>query len=203
MTFALTDLRTDLAALLGSAVDSETWSDDLLDEGCRQALQFYNLMGPIYETSLSVTTAGHEQDVSAIAGLVTVEGVAWPWFDGALFEDEAMRWRMVAPTTLRLDRHAPAVGDLLRIRYRKAHTVSALDGAATTTVVDAHRGALVLGAAAQVLTIRIRQISENPALPRETPLLLADLRDDLQQAFARRMALCEGGRAPAWVRMGL
>lgn len=204
MPFTLTDLRADVDALLANGVDPATWSTALKDGGMRQALLVYSLQGPAYEADVIVTTAGHEQDLSALTGLLVIETIAWPWNDGLLLEDSAVRWRQAGATTVRLDRAAPQAGDVMRVRYRRLHTIQGLDGAAQTTVPDVHRGAVAVGAAAGALGLRLRQISENPALPREAAPLLQRLRDEHEAQFVWLLERMQNrARNPVWAAVGL
>lgn len=204
MSFTLSNLRADLAERLASAPDSATWTDALMDESIRQALQTYSLQGPAYEVDLEILIPSHEQDLAAIPDLLAIEYVAWPWRDGLLIEDCAVRWRRVGPTTIRFDRRAPQLGDTMRVRYRRAHTIEGLDSAATTTVIDAHRPIVATGAAAAILALRLRQISENPALPREAARELRVLRDQWEYDFGDLLERLGGGvQNPVWTRLGL
>lgn len=204
MPFTLSDVRTDLDNLLATAVDAATWTQAMKDEATRQALRIYNLHGPAYEVDYAAAVSGHEQDLSGIPELLGIEAIAWPWVDGLLMEDQAVRWRKVGPTTVRLDGAAPAAGDTLRVRYRRAHTVNGLDGAAATTVVDAHRPVLATGAAAALVRLRCRQIGENPAIPREAREALAATDVALTQQFTWLLDRLAGEvHGPLWARVGL
>lgn len=204
MSFTITDVRADIDALLASAVDNATWTAAIKDEGARQALRAYNLQGPAYEADVVVTVTGHEQDLSVINDLVAIECVAYPWHDGLLIEDYAVRWRRIGAFSVRVDGIAPALGETMRVRYRSAHTISGLEGALTTTVVDAHRGLLAQGALAYALALRLRQISENPAIPHEAAALLQSLRRGWDDVFAQGLDMLSGAtQNPVWARVGL
>lgn len=204
MTFTLTNARADLAEALAAAVDAETWSEALKDEAIRQALRSYNLQGPAYEADVSVTVAGHEQSLAGIADLLTIECVAWPWRDGLMIEDSAVHWRRIGDDTIRIDRHAPQVGDTIRVRYRRLHTINGLDGATLTTVSDKHRTLLATGAASFAVTLRLRQISENPAVPDAAAEELRRLRDDWEYWFYELLERLSGiAQNPVWAKIGL
>jgi hypothetical protein len=204
MPFTLTELRSDLDAALANSVDASTWGTALKDQAVREALLIYSLHGPAYEADLPVTTAGHEQDLGALPNLLAVEVVAYPWHDGLLIEDQAVRWRMVGATRLRVDRVAPQVGETLRVRYRRIHSVAGLDGAAATTVPDSHRATLALGATAAALGLRLRQMSENPAIPREAAAGVEAVRRERAGAFEAALERLQGEvRSPVWAGVGL
>jgi len=204
MSFTLPDLRTDLEKALAAAIDAATWSDTLKDEAIRQALRAYSLQGPAYEVDLPVTVAGHEQPLAAIADLLAIETVAYPWTDGLLIEDYAVRWRRIGPDTIRIDRQPPQVGETLRVRYRRLHTISGLDGASVTTVADKHRAILSTGAASFAATLRLRQMSENPAIPQKAADELRRLRDDWDFWFTDMLERLSGSvQNPVWARVGL
>lgn len=201
MSFTIATLRSDLDEMLGAAVDAETWNEALKEEAIRQALRTYNLQGPAYETNLVVQVSGHEQSLSAITDMLTIECVAWPWRDGVRMEECAVRWRRVGNDVIRMDRRAPQAGEILRVRYRRAHAVAGLDGALETTVPDKHRSLLTTGAASAAATLRLRQISENPAVPSTAARELRLLRDDWEYWFTELLERLNGPvQSPVWVQ---
>lgn len=204
MPFTLTDLRADLDALLGSAIDAATWTSALKDEGARRALDRYTRDGPIHESAFTVTEAGREQDLSAIAGLAAVESVAGPWAEGDRFAARALPWRLVnPPARILLETAALLPGELLRVRYRRSHTLSGLDGAAATTVPDAHRSLLALGAAAAAARVRLRQLGENPALPHTAAAALEQWCARAEADFAAGLDALSAERGVRWEGVGL
>jgi hypothetical protein len=164
MANLIADYRTDIDNLLATAVDSSTWTTAIKDQGLRMALDELN-DHLIYEASFTVTIAGYEQDLSAIVGLNQVRLVAYPWVDGSDFSGCLAEWRVTGINKIYLTRVQPAVGEILRVRYSKSHTISGLDAAVATTVADRDRSLVGWWGAAFACDLRIRQISENPALP--------------------------------------
>jgi len=204
MAFTLTDLRADLDALLATVPDAATWTTALKDGAVREALLLYSLHGPVHEGSVTVASSGHDQSLASLSDLLAIELIAWPWSDGVAMEDRAVRWRRISPTSVRFDRLAPQTGELIRVRYRRAHRVQGLDGAGETTVPDAHRPLLAEGAASAALGLRLRQLSENPALPEEASLRLHELRRLREDAFLTHLAaLHNATRSPVWAGVGL
>lgn len=202
MAFDLEDAREDVVRMLGGSVDAATWSQSMLDEAVRQSLRAYSLHGPAYEVDLTVEVSGHEQDLSAIADLLAIECVAYPWYDGLLIEDQAVRWRRVGAFTVRLDGVRPTLGETLRVRYRRTHAIEDLEGALTTTVVDAHRATIAAGAAGYAIALRLRQISENPALPLAAARDLDALRLRFDAIFVEELDRLTGVSAgPVWARV--
>jgi hypothetical protein len=205
MAFALADVIGEIEQRLAAAVDAATWTQAMKEQGTRAALEVYSLRGPCTEVSVAAA-AGQAQDLGAsVAGLLAVEAVAWPWHDGDRFEQRAARFRVVEPPgRVVLEGVAPAAGETLRVRCRVAHTVAGLDGAAETSVPDAHRALLGLGAALATAQVRLRQIGENPALPREAAALLAAWCADAEAEFAWRLERLGGGeRTLVWPGVGL
>lgn len=77
---AIVDLRSKIRAVLGTAVDTSSWPDDLLDASVRQALPFLAEHLPPDEETI-VCTAGCEQDLSALTDLYQIAAIGWPWND--------------------------------------------------------------------------------------------------------------------------
>ena len=207
MPFTLTDARADLDALLATAVDAATWTSALKDEALRAALSAFSLLGPVYESTVTLAAGGAEQALAAlIPGLLTVEALAWPWADGLPLDAQAVAWRPAgAPgSVLIAGGGVPAAGDAARVRYRCAHTLNGLDGAAATTVPDAYRLTLAAGAAEAACGLRLRQIGENPAIPAAAAAALEAARARYARAFAEMLALLVArSPRPSWPGIGL
>jgi hypothetical protein len=201
----LAAFRAALRALIGAAVDSGTWTDALVDEALRNGLRVYGDRGPIWETTFVVASGGLEQDLSGVTHLYAVTGLAWPWYDGADFEGKAVRWRpMGQKRVYLLSRAAPAVGDEMRVRYRKLYFIQNLDGGGATTVPADHERIVLLAGGVWLLGMRLRQIAENPAVPKEAVGTLGALRDRWQSELDDRLAEAAGITPnPVWGQMGL
>ena len=201
----LADYRTDLDNLLATAVDGATWTTALKDEALRQALA--ELDGHlVYETTVTIASSGYEQSLSAISDVIEVLAVAYPWTEGGSFAPDAwaaVRWRRLGPASIVFVGVQPQAGELIRVRYTKQHRIQDLDGAAATTAPDLVRRALARGAAAYACELRIRQLSENPAIPGEAPGLLRRLADGWRTEFLDGITRAQSRRAVAWPGIGL
>jgi hypothetical protein len=204
MAFALTDTRSDIDNLLATAVDSSTWTTAIKDEAARQALRQYDDL-PVYEASFTVSSAGEAQDLSSLTDLKQVLSLAWPWSDGAHFDSLLVRWRYTTDQTVYIEDGEPAVGDLIRVRYKKLHRLNNLDSAVSTTVPDRHRLLLALLAAAWACELRIRQLTENPAIPTEAIRHLGDLAQRLRIEAQERSRSVQTlpGAGISWSTIGL
>jgi hypothetical protein len=176
----LADYRSDLSNLLATAVDAATWPTALLDEALRRALGELNLI-LVYEASFTVVTAGYEQDLSSLTDVYAVLAVAFPWQDGWDFARQLATWRLVGQNKVYFTLARPAVGEVIRARYSKRHWIDDLDGAEATTVPEIHRPLLVIWAASFACELRQRQISENPALPKDAGKQLAGVAAGFRQ----------------------
>lgn len=185
-------------------MDGATWTNDIKDEALRQALREYD-DALIYESDFTVVTAGEEQDVSSVPDLGRVLAVAWPWQTHDDWKLRARKFRIVDQNTIRLLGWVrPVAGDVLRLRHTRLHHIEDLDGAAATTVQEpAHRAVVGLGAAAWAIDVRLRQITENPAIPDAAAGQLRQLRDDYRDRFDRALAGVERASPVAWEDMGL
>ena len=170
----LADYRSDLGNLLATAVDASTWPTTLLDEALRLGLGELNLL-LVYESNFTVAITGYEQDLSSLADIFSVLVVAYPWQEGWDFARYLATWRLVGPNKVYFTTARPAVGETIRVRYSKLHKIDDLDGAAVTTVPETQRALVGLWAAAFACDLRQRQISENPALPKEAGRQLATI----------------------------
>jgi hypothetical protein len=97
----------------------------------------------------------------------------------------------------------PAVGETIRVRYSKLHKIDDLDSAAATTVPDAHRSLVGLWAAAMACDLRRRQLSENPALPRDAAKELAAVAAGFRQRTQEMISHIPPLGRLAWAGIGL
>lgn len=194
----LTTYRANLDALLATAVDSSTWTTAIKDEALSRGLWDFDAL-LIYESSLTVTAAGYTQDVSSLAALDEVLAVAWPWHTGGDFSRLAVPWRSVEDHSILLETTgAPQVDDVIRVRHTRRHTIDGLAGAATTTVPARHAPLVTLAAALWAIQLRLRQISENPAIPAAAATGLHALRRELQTRYDGALARVLNGAPVRW-----
>lgn len=202
MMTTLIDYRADLDALLASSVDAATWTTTLKDAALRLALHDYDAR-LVYETSMTVTSAGAQQDLAGIDGLDEVLALAYPWQEGADFACRTVCWRYVSDQTVLLEEVSPQVGQVIRVRHTCAHAIEALDGANETTVPDRHRQLVGLAAAAWCCELRRRQVSENPAIAEDAAQLLAELAEQFRAMFQQWLSRAQTGGVLRWANVGL
>lgn len=198
----LTDYHADLDGLLATAVDAATWTTALKDAALRLALREYDAR-LVYETSLPVITPGPEQDLSGIAGLDAVLALAYPWLEGADFASRTVCWRYAGDQTVLLEGVSPQVGQVIRVRHTVVHTIEALDGATATTVPERHRPLIGLAAAAWCCDLRVRQVSENPAITEDAAQVLDDLADHFRTKVQQWLSHAQTGGVLRWAGVGL
>lgn len=198
----ISDYRDDLDELLATAVDDATWTDAIFDGALRRGLTLYDTRR-VYEDDFTVTSAGHTQDLSSLTDLNEVLALAYPWTEGADFTAQAVRWRSAGDQTVVLAGYAPQVGELVRVRYTRRHTVDGLDGATATTVPERHRLVVGLAAAAYACELRRRQLSENPALPVATVTTLEEVATRFRADFFHYLHLIQPSNVVAWAALGL
>lgn len=162
----LADYRNDVGNVLASAVDSSTWTTAILDQALRLALGELNDQ-VVYEEDFTVAASGYEQDLAGISALNNIVALAYPWVEGGDFGACLARWRRVGTNKVYFEQTEPQAGETIRVRYTQVHAIEDLDNAVATTVADQHEDLVCLWAAAYACDVRVRQISENPALPRD------------------------------------
>ena len=198
----LADVRSEVTARLAGAVDSLTWTTSLLDPAIRLGLAEVDGV-LVYESDFTVTIAGYAQDLSAIPALLGILALAYPWSAGASFAQRLVAWRSAGQGGVILAGVEPQVGEVIRVRHTMRHTLTDLDGAAATTLPEVYRPLLGLTAAAWACDLRRRQLSENPAAPRDAAAVLSALAATYRGEFARGLAQQQVQPAPAWAALGL
>ena len=197
MASLLVDYRSDLYNNLASASDASKWTPTMLDTSLRQALAELNSL-IVYEGSFTVITAGNQHDLTTISTINSVLGVAYPWVDGDSFGDKVVEWRFVGENIIYLHNTQPAVGELIRVRYTKLHTIQNLDSAASTTVPEGYRVMVGLLAAAFACEMRLRQGGEL-----HLGQAAQSFRERAEQAMSQRPPLGRALWAPGWGSIGL
>jgi hypothetical protein len=194
-------LKAGLLSLLGDAGATEGWESAVLTEALVQGLADANVWLPPVEALHRVETAGYEQDISGLASY-QVLAVAYPWRDDKTFRECAVTWRMVGPSTIRLDGHRMSVGELLRVRYRKRCTVAGLGGETATTLPPSAERSVLLAAACHAYLIRYRQLSRRPSSAPSELQACRELADLYRRQFEAVIA-SGADPAPAWPELGL
>ena len=164
----LTGARARLLALLADADGTAGWLDAVLDEALRRGLRSYTMQGPVDEVTVTVSADGYGLDIAGLQAL-TVYAVAPGWVDGVRLEAAALAstaWRMIGDGEIRADGYAFAVGEQVRIRYRRRHTLEGLDGATETSVSNDRMEVVLLGAAHHAYLLRLREMSRRPSAPK-------------------------------------
>jgi len=199
----LATLRERVAADLGDAAGA-VWTSDELDRAIRRALRDYSAVQPRrVETSVSVAAAGRELDLSAVADLMGVERVWFPYDAGQ--SGWPARWRcfeLWPGPTLYLDvADEPAAGDVARVFYWTLHTLDGLDDATATTLPAEDEDLLALGAAGYAALEQSRAAIGALHVSGYTPLQWKEWATAQLAEFARRLEAAE--RRGATVEAGV
>ncbi len=158
----IADFRTRIRALLVDAAGA-IFSDAIVDEALRQALDEYNEALPLgKETVIDLPGDGREIALNGLDGLRQVMEVYWP-FDSLSEPWPPNRargfhvyWDDSQPV-LYLDNvegDEPQLDDELRLWYTTSHTIDGLDGASITTLPGEHCSLIASGAAGHAALAR-------------------------------------------------
>jgi hypothetical protein len=162
---------TDLEAfirwqrLLLGEDDGSRFSDGLLSEALRQALQDYAAALPRVRSVEQAAVAGGVQVIGGAADWLFPLEIAFANLYGAgdwLIYHGVLAHRMEAGG-VRLELHdqpLPLGGETMRLTYAAAHSLEGLDGALQTTPPAVHWAVLAQGAAGQAALLRCAGLSE-------------------------------------------
>ena len=198
----LASYRTLVGQILATAVDSSTWTTEIIDDALRHAMNLYNRL-PVYEISFTVASTDREQDLSTITDIDEVLAVAYPWSDGADFAARMRDIRSVADQTIYFEDTEPQEDEVIRVRYTKQHKIKDLDSAATTNIATRHARIVGLAAASHACVTRFRQLSENPATPKEALDALRLAASAYMDEAREHIANHRRGVNPHWTGIGL
>ncbi|MBK8799354.1 MAG: hypothetical protein IPM07_25000 [Anaerolineales bacterium] len=202
MALTLADYRERVRSVLATALDASTWTDALIDAGLRSALLYLAERLPPVEATLACA-AGRTQPLTTLPDLLTIAAIGWPWqANEEIFH--AARWRWASNAAIHIESGVPAAGDLLRLRYWRRLAVSGLEGATATTLPDRHADLVATGAAGYALLGRVRQVGENPAVPKDAARTYVQVAGDLIARFSDGCRLLDGtASTPAWTQIGV
>jgi len=171
----LTDLETlrdRVEALLTDSSNVE-WSTAELDQAIRLALYELSTVLPVRAVAtMDAVDNIWEYSLAAITGLVSVVEVWYPYLstDNSYKQPHPVKWRMLTDSVLFLDieDYPDDVYDL-RIFYDKVQTLTNLDAATATSVDEAEKAALVLGAAGYAAIGKARDVTNEVTIGAEVP----------------------------------
>jgi hypothetical protein len=168
----LTDIRDRVEALLTDSGNAD-WSTSELDDALRLALYELSSVLPVRAvTTVDAVAQTWEYDLSSITGLVSVVEVWYPYLstDEAYKRPHPVKFRMLTDAVLLLEGgDEPDAAYDLRIFYDKAQTVNTLDGATATTLSDAEKAALVIGAAGYAAVGKARDVTNEVTIGADVP----------------------------------
>jgi hypothetical protein len=172
----MTDLvgfRSKVKQILGD-VGATRYTDAVIDEGLRWALAAYGKALPqVKSGEVTVSTAGREQSLSTLSGLVTILEVNYPYTSGDEAPESFYAWHLYAyGGTFYVEiggDQVPAMGEIIRVVYTTGQEIDNLDGATATTVITTHDYMLANGAAGKAAIMRASQLIEAYGSRKEEP----------------------------------
>jgi hypothetical protein len=174
----LTDLETLRDRVESLLTDSSNleWTTTELDQAIRLALYELSTVLPVRaSTTIDAVASTWEYSLSSITGLVAVVEVWYPYLSTSdtYKQPHPCKWRMITDFTLLLEcEDGPDATYDLRVFYDKVQTLKDLDSASSTTVDDAEKAALVLGAAGYAAIGKARDVVNEVTIGAEVPLTL-------------------------------
>jgi hypothetical protein len=141
-------------------VSQAVWSDELLEQAIRTALDAYSQILPQGSSAVvSLAAGGRQLDLFMLDGLLNVARVYWPYdsteetWPPNRVRGFRLDWIATNPllTLTAFDGQQPQAGDEVKIWYTCRHTLEDLDEADQTSLPEAHESLLVLGAAGQAV----------------------------------------------------
>jgi len=143
------------------------YSNDIIDEAIRKVLNEYTRAFPNIKTaSVTVSTAGRSQSLSACANLMNIIQLVHPYISTAAdpfyneCEDFTLTWSDGSPTLYFSGDDIPQVAEVIFVKYAAKQALKDLDSAAATTVRDDHEDFLIIGAAGQAAMMRASGLTE-------------------------------------------
>jgi hypothetical protein len=153
--------RTRLQSALQDATE-ERWAAEDLDEAIRKAIEEYSLVDPLETiTSLTLTAAGREVDISDLPDRIRVTRAWWPYT--STDPEYPPQWCTFEAwgDILFLDTGSePAIDDVVRVWYTAIHTLQGLEDGDTTSLPPDAETIVLTGAAAFAVSARAAALPE-------------------------------------------
>jgi hypothetical protein len=161
----LSAYRTRITNSLHDTVSK--YSNDILDESLRKALNEYTRAFPNIDTQeITVSTAGRSQSAATCANLMSIIQLVHP-YNAALAdpfacerEDFVLTWQDGSPHLYFTGEDIPQVDEIIFVRFAAKQLIEDLDAAAATTVRDDHEDLLIVGAAGLAAMMRASGLNE-------------------------------------------
>jgi len=172
---ATTDLDTIIDRVEALLTDSGNadWSTAELTQAIRLALSELSTLLPARAvTTIDAVDGQYEYSLSSITGLVCVTEVWYPYLstDDSYKLPHAVKWRMLDDVTLFLDvDDDPDAQYKIRLFYDQVQTLEGLDGATATTLNNAEKSVLVLGAAGYAALAKGRDLMNEVTIGSDVP----------------------------------
>jgi len=175
MATDLETLRDRVEALLTDSGNAD-WNISELDQAIRLALYELSTVLPVRAvTTVDAVDNTWEYSLASISGLVAVVEVWYPYLstDDSYKLPHPVTWRMLTDSTLYLDiAEDPDDAYDLRVFYDKVQTLNNLDSATSTSLDEAEKAALVLGAAGYAAIGKSRDVTNEVTIGAEVPARL-------------------------------
>jgi len=197
-SIVLADLRDRVEATLQDGTNAR-WSTDDVDEAIRKAVEQYSRRDPNHKIgTVTVSTAGREQDISSLTDLLRVEKIWWDYDSSTPgYPPNWRQFEMWPGSVLYIDdADEPAVDDVIRVWYTSKHTIEDLDSATATTVPDEDIVYIVTGAAHFAAQSRAVELAETLTVDRDVVKRLKEYAEEQGKNFRYGTGL----RPPAWQR---
>ncbi|MBI9043376.1 MAG: hypothetical protein JEZ06_02750 [Anaerolineaceae bacterium] len=159
----LAGFRTKVLTILGQTITK--YSNDVLDEALRETLgEFSRYVPNMKRAEITLAAAGRQVDLSALAGLIYLIQLAYPFTTGeetpTIHESYYLYHTDGSPMIEICGDRVPASGEKLRVVYGAEHTIEDLDTATTTTLRTRDEGIVARGAAAKAAIQRSNTLAE-------------------------------------------
>ena len=203
MPTTLSALRDRVETILADT-SNEIWSTSDLDEAIRRALHTYSAANPRKRiTTITLSTATREISTAAITNIIAIEEIWLPYdaseTDPPIYRRPFRFWKDSNIIYI-LSQYMPQAGDTARIFYAALHTISSLDGAATTTLPDEHTSTIALGAAGYAAASRAIDLAEQVSIDRNvTDRLTTWAQQTLQRFYTELQTIAIIAQGPAHV----
>ncbi len=208
----MSDLTTLEARIQDLVKDSGAadWTTAELDQAMRLALSELSQLCPARAVaSVDAVDSQYEYSLSSITGLVAVVEVWYPYLstDDSYKMPNPVKWRMLDDTTLLLEDldEDPDSDYDLRVFYDKVQTLAGLDAASATTLNDAEKSCLVLGAAGYAAIAKAQYLANRVTTGEDAALMVskwgnARLAEFKQRAFqlGQADAVADDARVGPW-----
>jgi len=193
------DTYRQAVALLLKDAGNEAWTVDELDAAIRLALaELSRRLPQALSADVTLSQEGRAVPLPALTGYLWVEEVWWPYTEGQ-YPPRPVPFAQRDGQLFLETEAEPQAGDTVHILYAAMQTIGGLDGAASTTLLLAWQGVVIVGAAGYAALAKAAAMTREYSWPNGAATAMRAWGEATLALFQAKLKELRPPAASAWV----